>query len=89
MVPVAQPLPERREDGRYSVRGLARELGVTEHIVRYWQSCGLLVGERGRYRSWWFALDEETRRRLTEAKLHGYGPRGNPNPLSCRKVHYA
>jgi DNA invertase Pin-like site-specific DNA recombinase len=89
VVPVAQPLPDRREDGRYSVRGVARELGVTEHIVRYWQECGLLTGERGRYRSWWFLLDEDTRKRLVDAKERGYGSRTIPNPAPGRKVHYA
>lgn len=89
VVPIAQPLPEQREDGRYSVRGVARELGVTEHIVRYWQSRGLLVGERGRYGSWWFSLDEKTRNRLTEAKARGRGSKGIPNPGNGRKVHYA
>jgi DNA invertase Pin-like site-specific DNA recombinase len=89
VVPIAQRLPEQREDGHYSVRGVARELGVTEHIVRYWQSRGLLVGERGRYGSWWFSLDEETRNRLTEAKARGRGSKGIPNPGNGRKVHYA
>lgn len=89
VVPVAEPLPARREDGRYSVRGVAEEMGVTSHIVRYWQSCGLLIGERGRYRSWWFVLDEETRRRLDDAKVRGYGPREIPKAARGRKVHYA
>jgi DNA invertase Pin-like site-specific DNA recombinase len=84
-----QPLPECREDGRYSVRGVAQEMGVTEHIVRYWQGCGLLEGERGRYRSWWFVLTDETRKRLNEAKVRGYGARTNSKPRSGRKVHCA
>jgi DNA invertase Pin-like site-specific DNA recombinase len=93
VVPPAQPLPERREDGRYSVRGVAQEMGVTEHIVRYWQSCGLLEGERGRYRSWWFVLDDKSRERLNQAKARGYGARTgartNSKPPSGRKVHCA
>jgi hypothetical protein len=88
-VTLAQPMPERREDGLYSVRGVARELGVTVHIVRYWQSRGLLVGQRGRYNSWWFSLDEQTRKQLQEAKACGYGPKTIPNPENGRKVHYA
>jgi DNA invertase Pin-like site-specific DNA recombinase len=89
VVAPAQPLPTQREDGRYSVHGVARELGVTEHIVRYWQSCGLLIGERGRYRSWWFVLDDATRQRLNETKARGYGARAIPKPVSGRKVHCA
>jgi DNA invertase Pin-like site-specific DNA recombinase len=88
-IALAQPMPDRREDGLYSVRGVARELGVTVHIVRYWQSRGLLVGRRGRYSSWWFSLDEETRKRLHDAKACGYGPKTIPNPENGRKVHYA
>src|SRR5262249_47423938 len=89
VVPVAQPLPERRDDGSYSRRGVGRALVVTENILRYWHSRGLLVGERGRYRSWWFSLDEQTRGRLQEAKACGYGPKTIPNPENGRKVHYA
>jgi hypothetical protein len=90
-LPIAQPMPDRREDGLYSVRGVARELGVTDHMVRYWQELGLLVGERGRYRSWWFSLDGETRKRLNTAKSRGYKHRAKeiPNPARGRKVHYA
>jgi hypothetical protein len=90
-VALAQPMPDRRDDGLYSVRGVARELGVTEHMVRYWQERGLLVGKRGRYRSWWFDLDGDTRERLNAAKYRGYkhGAKKIPNPMNGRKVHYA
>jgi hypothetical protein len=56
-------LPERRDDGLFSVRGAAKELGVSDRIIYYWAAIGRLQGERDK-RTWWFRLDDETLERL-------------------------
>ncbi len=57
-------LPEQRADGRYSVRGAAARLGVSDRIIYYWAAIGRLEGERDAKRAWWFALDDATIARL-------------------------
>jgi hypothetical protein len=85
------PLPDQREDGLYSLRGVARDMGVPEHIVRDWQSRGLIKAERGRYRSWWFVLDQATRKRLRAAKTKGKrrAAGAHSQPRTGKKVQYA
>lgn len=71
-------LPERRQDGLYSVRGVAAHLDVTEHIVRYWVEKGWLkIAEGGDRQPLWFRLDRATLERLRAAKARGYGPGGH------------
>ncbi len=57
-MPTATPQPERRSDGTYSVRGVARRLHVTEATVRYWIERGWLrsVERAGHGRAQWFQL---------------------------------
>jgi DNA invertase Pin-like site-specific DNA recombinase len=69
---------DRREDGLYSLRGVATRFDVPENTVRYWMKKGWLVGaEGGRARAWWFKLDRPTVARLEDAKRRGYGPYGS------------
>lgn len=85
-MPTSLPNPDRREDGLYSVRGVAKLLDVTDDTVRYWVSQGWIDtaegGGRGRPR--WFELDEETIEYLTDIREAHTGPRGrrNSNRLS-------
>jgi hypothetical protein len=72
-----QRLPDRREDGLFSIHGIATRFGVTEHIVRYWvEKRWLAIAEGGSWRPLWFRLDRATQRRLRAAKARGYGPGG-------------
>jgi DNA invertase Pin-like site-specific DNA recombinase len=65
-MPSSTPRPERRQDGLYSIRGVAAKLGVAENAVRYWIRRGWLkVTEGGsRGRPCWFQLDDLLVRRL-------------------------
>jgi hypothetical protein len=76
-MPSSLPSPNQREDGLYSMRGVAAELGVTRNIVTYWVAKGWLESEEGggRGRRRWFRLDEHTRERLEDIKERGLGPR--------------
>jgi DNA invertase Pin-like site-specific DNA recombinase len=67
--------PNRRDDGLYSVRGVAAYFDVTDDIVRYWIEKGWLTGADGggQGRPWWFELDSVTVKRLQTAKECGYG----------------
>ncbi len=76
--PAPATVADRREDGLYSVRGVAARFGVPENTVRYWMKQGWLVGaEGGRARAWWFNLDDATIARLEEAKRRSYGRYGS------------
>jgi len=35
-LPTAKPLPDRRDDGLYSVLGAARRFGVSRDVIRLW-----------------------------------------------------
>jgi hypothetical protein len=61
--------PDRRGDGLFSPRGVARRLGVSEGTVRRWVEAGHLkpAERRGRGRPSWFALDCELEKRLRAA----------------------
>jgi hypothetical protein len=64
-----QHTPDQREDGMYSVYGIALRLNVTPQQVRNWVKQGHLKaaeGGGGPGRPLWFKLDEETEGRLTE-----------------------
>jgi DNA invertase Pin-like site-specific DNA recombinase len=69
-IPPATPLPDRREDGCYSVLGAARHYGVGKDVIRLWIAKGAArvsrqsskTGARGAI---WLHVDEET-----EARLH-------------------
>lgn len=69
-MPSSVKRPERRPDGLYSVRGVARRLGVSENAVRHWIQRGWLKitdgGSRGR--PCWFRLDDLVVRRLTKLR---------------------
>ncbi|NTX17864.1 recombinase family protein [Myxococcus sp. CA056] len=61
---------DRREDGLYSLRGVAKQFGVTENAVHYWVQQGWLrrtEGER-RGRCGWYRLDAETRHHLQRVR---------------------
>ena len=66
--PRRTPLPERYPDGRYSVGGAARLLGVSTNVVRRWLDQGLIPGERANYREhrhvWCLQIDETAARHL-------------------------
>lgn len=87
-------MPDQRDDGLYSVHGVAARFGVTEHIVRYWILKGWLQGTEGGgalARTWWFQLDNATVARLEQAKARGYGPKRHRDSKSHMKKdgHYA
>lgn len=73
--PDAGRQPARREDGLYSVRGVAMHFGVSEAIVRYWMERGWLkpVEGGGRGHVCWFKLDRQTSKKLNAAKTRGFG----------------
>jgi hypothetical protein len=75
----SQRMPERREDGLYSVHGVAARLGVKPGTVRYWIRNGWLkaVEGKGTGHSQWFRLDEEDLRGLQEAKRRRDTRRGH------------
>ena len=72
-LPRRLPLPERREDGLYSMRGVCRRFGVTVVAIMGWMTKGLLKGHRDDYgthrNAWWFDLDDATVGRI-EARKH-------------------
>ena len=74
--PPSLRVPDRRNDGLYSIHGVATRFGVAEHTVYYWVDKGWLKGstERGWGRARWFRLDHETVKQLKAAKARGYGP---------------
>lgn len=56
----SQPMPDRRADGAYSVRGAAKALDVTPSVIYYWNKTGRLRGLRdGEHGAWWFDLDDD------------------------------
>jgi hypothetical protein len=61
-LPRRTPMPERHPDGRYSIAGAAKRLGVTVAVVRRQLAQGLLSGSREAYGPhrdvWWLDLDE-------------------------------
>jgi hypothetical protein len=81
-LPTAQPLPDRRDDGLYSVLGAARHFGVTRDVVRLWIARDLVRCSRepGRARGpLWLTIDaaaelrlrdlaEDSRRRLSRRR---------------------
>lgn len=72
--PRTQPLPERDEDGRYSIAGAARQLGVSVDVIRRCVERGWLAGERKPYANhkstWWIRLDDAAEARVRE-HVHG------------------
>jgi hypothetical protein len=79
--------PERRSDGAYSRRGVARCLRVTEGTVRYWIERGWLtsVERAGRGRPQWFQLDPAALARLKRVRAAHYRPRPS-RPLTSRRA---
>lgn len=78
--------PERRRDGTYSFRGVARHLHVSEATVRYWIERGWLTsvdgGGRGHPR--WFRLDKATLAQLKRVRAAHHRPRRARLPTSRR-----
>lgn len=91
--PQAGRQPTRRADGLYSVRGVAEHFNVTKWMVYYWIKEGWLKGVEGggMGRCWWFKLDSQTIKRLTDAKARGYGPGGRSHSKAHlqEEGHYA
>jgi DNA invertase Pin-like site-specific DNA recombinase len=68
-LPTARPLPDRRDDGLYSVLGAARRFGVGRDVVRLWIARGFVRYSRGPRRSkgpLWLAIDEAAELRLRD-----------------------
>jgi len=78
-----RPLPGRRDDGLYSIRGVAARLHVSEATVEYWIKRGRLQPAEGsgRGRACWFRLDP-----ATVSRLHGLRRRGSQS-RRCRPNH--
>jgi hypothetical protein len=69
------PAPHRDSAGRYSVRGLAERYQVTDHIVRYWITTGVISPERDfRGGPFWLVLTPKVEERIRRALRDGYGP---------------
>jgi len=63
--------PNKREDGLYSVHGVAEKIGVTPALVINWASTGVLPVQDdggGKTRARWFKLDDEITAKLKVAK---------------------
>jgi hypothetical protein len=78
-LPRRLPLPDRHPDGRYSVAGAARLLGVSTNVVRTFIKRGLVTAQRAPcwpYQNvWWLQLDDTDVARLKNPPV---GPsRGN------------
>lgn len=93
--------PLRRDDGLYSVYGVAKLLGITRRRVYLWISQGdLTPAEGGNGRPVWFRLDDADLKRLRELRAsrvaRGYSYRPTERRERRRveghvkgKVHYA
>lgn len=69
--------PNRREDGLYSIHGVAEFFGITRDMVAVWRRTGQLTPAAGGGpgRTCWYRLDEETIKRLNAVKGRPRGPR--------------
>jgi hypothetical protein len=68
-LPTATPVPDRRQDGSYSVVGAARHFGVGKDVIRRWIYAGAVrvssqPGKTGTRGALWLHIDEETEARL-------------------------
>jgi hypothetical protein len=67
-LPRRRPLPDRHEDGRYSIAGTMRRFQVSDSVVRGWIARGLVPATRENYQVhtgiYWLTLDDETVARL-------------------------
>jgi hypothetical protein len=77
-------VPERDEQGLYSIRGLSAHFGVTAPMVLYWVRRGLLtpVHSRTPMHKWskepfWFEMTPQLEALLAKARSQGYEP-GKP-----------
>ncbi len=77
-------VPERDEQGLYSIRGLSAHFGVTAPMVHYWVNRGLItpVHSRTPMHKWnkepfWFEMTPELEALLARAREQGYAP-GKP-----------
>jgi hypothetical protein len=77
------PVPEVFDDGRYSVKGLARRMGVSQTVVRGWISRGLVAAERVPAErgqdAWRLTVGDDDRTRLAALPSH-HTPRKAPLP---------
>lgn len=70
-----QPTPDRDEQGRFSVRGLAAHYHVPPHRVRYWIARHVLTPHRDEPGGpFWFDLTPEVEARIAVALRDGYSP---------------
>jgi DNA invertase Pin-like site-specific DNA recombinase len=74
------PVPNRRPDGLYSMRGVAARLDVTEGTIDYWLRRGWLrpIDGSGRGQARWFRLDPATVSRL-KARKHRRRAKSRPS----------
>lgn len=81
-----QPVPDRDELGRYSIRGLVTHFGVTMHMVRYWIERSVIAPERDYAGGpFWIRVTPEVEARIAKARRAGYGPRGPGKKNGGRK----
>jgi DNA invertase Pin-like site-specific DNA recombinase len=78
-------VPERDEQGLYSIRGLTAHFGVTAAMVLYWVRRGLITPVRSRTpmprwtkQPFWFEMTPELEALLAKARRQGYGPERQP-----------
>jgi DNA invertase Pin-like site-specific DNA recombinase len=78
--PTSMPRPHQRDDGLFSIAGIATRFDVSPHVVRYWVEKGLIVAKivGGPGRASWYEIDDEAILRLEAAKANGHGARGRP-----------
>jgi hypothetical protein len=68
-LPTAKPLPDRRDDGLYSVLGAARRFGVSRDVIRLWIARDLVRCSRDPRRAHgplWLHIDDTAELRLRD-----------------------
>jgi DNA invertase Pin-like site-specific DNA recombinase len=71
-LPTGKPLPDRRQDGCYSVLGAARHFGVSKDVIRLWIRNGVVRVSRQPNRergALWLHVDEAADERLRRLAL--------------------
>jgi hypothetical protein len=78
-------LPDRFEDGRWSIPGVSRLFSVSGSVVEYWLHKGLIVGEfkdfQDHGRVWWLTIPGSNMARLAQRALawqHDVALKGDP-----------
>jgi hypothetical protein len=90
--PRMKQMPDRRADGRYSIRGVMKRFQVSSNVVHAWIRRGLLDAvcdkSHRKRKSWWIRIDAEAEQRLaaeavrSRARSAARRSRGGGGPAS-------